>query len=116
MQAPPTDAEVIEAFAVYIGQRSAAGVLMAKAVSDIAFRDGRVRITLDPARAGAEYWALMEVQPFDNPAYFYGTVVAFNDDEGTWLRRRVTDVDVVDVDGRPLGTATVAELYSRATG
>ncbi|GAC71052.1 hypothetical protein [Gordonia soli] len=116
MTIPPTNADIIAAVSEFVRERSDAGVLIAKAVSDVSFADGRVRVTIDPARAGAEYWALMETRAHENLSELFGRPVAFNDEQGTWLRTRVEHVDVVDVDGRELGTITAVELNRKAAG
>ncbi len=110
----PTDSQIIEAFQAFVTERATGGVMLAKAVSEVRFDSGRVTVALDPARSGAEYWALIETSPFDNLADLFGQPVIFNDDLGVWLRGRVTDVVVVDVDGRPLGSRTAAELNAKA--
>jgi len=113
---PPTDDEIVAAFQEFISERSGAGVMLAQSVADISFSDGKATVTLDPARSGAQYWALLETSPFDNHAELFGVPAAFDDEAGVWLRQRVARVEVVDVDGRPLGTLTTAELNRRAAG
>ncbi|MFT3715659.1 MAG: hypothetical protein QM774_06850 [Gordonia sp. (in: high G+C Gram-positive bacteria)] len=113
---PPSDDEIVDAFSRFASARAEAGVMVAKAISDVRFGDGRVTVVLDPAKSGAEYWALIETSAFDNLAELFGIPAAFDDEDGTWLRGRVSTVEVRDVDGRPLGTRTTAELNDKATG
>lgn len=113
---PPTDDEILAAFQEFIAERSGARVMLAQSVADIRFSDGKLTVALDPARSGAQYWALLEASPFDNHAELFGVPAAFDDEAGVWLRQRVAQVEVVDVDGRPLGTLTTAELNRRAAG
>lgn len=113
---PPTDDEIVGVFQEFVSERSAAGVMLAQAVAGVRFSDSKVTVALDPARSGAQYWALLETSPFDNHAELFGVPAAFDDEAGVWLRQRVAKVEVVDIDGRPLGTLTTAELNRRATG
>ncbi|MBB3040025.1 hypothetical protein [Hoyosella altamirensis] len=113
---PPTDEQIVRAFTSYANDRAAAGVMIAKAVTEVSFGDGRVRVVLDPAKSGAQYWALIETAAFENLAELFGIPAAFDDDKGIWLRTRVVSVDVRDVDGRPLGICTTGELNDRAIG
>ncbi|WP_344716866.1 hypothetical protein [Gordonia defluvii] len=113
---PPTDEQIVSAFSRFATERAEAGVMVAKAVRDVHFGDGRVTVILDPARSGAEYWALIETSAFDNLAELFGIPAAFDDEDGIWLRGRVSIVEVQDVDGRPLGTRTTTELNDKATG
>lgn len=115
-QTPPTDEQIVEAFVSHAGERAAAGVMIAKAVTQVSFDGGRVTVVLDPAKSGAQYWALIETSAFENLADLFGIPAAFDDDKGVWLRTRVVAVGVRDVDGRPLGTRTTGELNYRATG
>lgn len=113
---PPTDEQIVAAFQNFASQRAEAGVMLAQSVADVRFADGTVTVALDPARSGAQYWALLESSPYDNHAELFGIPAAFDDEDGVWLRQRVGRVEVVDIDGRPLGTLTTDELNRKATG
>jgi hypothetical protein len=56
------------------------------------------------------------MSPFDNQAKWLGTPVAFNDEEGVWLRQTVQRVDVIDAAGTSLGSMTAAELNKMGAG
>ena len=71
---------------------------------------GVVNVTLDPDQV------VLETSPFDNLAELFGVPVAFNDNEGVWLRQTVQRVDVVDADGKSLGSLTAAELNKLGAG
>lgn len=113
---PPTDDDIIATFTSFAAERAKAGVLLAKAVAEVSVHDDRVTVVIDPVRSGAEYWALVETSPYDNLADLFGTPAAFDDEQGIWLRTRVAVVVVRDVDSRPLGERTTADLNDRATG
>lgn len=113
---PPTDEQIINAFTDYAAARAEANVAVAKAVAKVTFDEGQVTVFLDPAKAGAEYWALMETRAHKNPADFFGSPAAADDKDGIWLRGRVSQVEVRDIDGRPLGARSTAELNHYATG
>lgn len=51
---PVTDAEVVDAFRMYLDERAAADVTIAKAVTDVSFSERVVRVTFDPAAAGLD--------------------------------------------------------------
>lgn len=106
----PTDAEVKDAFQAFVTERSESGVMLAKSVTDITVNGGAVTVTVDAPPA------VMETNPFDNLAELFGVPVAFNDDDGVWLRQTVTQVDVVDANGASLGSMTAAELNKKAVG
>lgn len=113
---PPTDAQIIGAFTTYATERADAGVIVAKAVAEVRYGNGKVSIVLDPARFGAEYWALIGTSAYKNLADFFGAFAAFDDQNGIWLRGRVSLIEVRDIDGRPLGSRSTAELNHFATG
>lgn len=113
---PPTDEQIIDAFTTYAAGRADAGVTIAKALARVEFAEGQVTVFLDPARSGAEYWALIETAAHENPADFFGLPAAADDQDGIWLRGRVSHVEVRDIDGRPLGARSTAELNDFATG
>ncbi|GLP83643.1 DUF2510 domain-containing protein [Mycobacterium antarcticum] len=106
----PTDAQVEEAFQAYINERSSSGVMLAESVTSVTVTGGVVTIVLDAEPV------VLELSPFDNQAELFGTPVAFNDDEGVWLRQTVQRVDVVDADGTSLGSMTAADLNKMGAG
>lgn len=112
----PTDEQIIGAFTDYAATCADANVAVAKAVAKVTFDDGRVTIVIDAAKAGAEHWALVETSSYENFADFLGKPAGSDDQVGIWLRGRVSDVEVRDIDGRPLGARSAAELNDFATG
>ncbi len=106
----PTDAEVKEAFEAYINERANSGVMLAQSVTSVTVFDGVVTVIVDAKPV------VLELSPFDNLAKLFGTPVAFNDDEGVWLRQTVQRVDVVDAAGSSLGSLTAAELNKMGAG
>lgn len=106
----PTDAQVKEAFEAYINERANSGVMLAQSVTSVTVTGGVVTVTLDAEPV------VLELSPFDNLAKLFGTPVAFNDDEGVWLRQTVQRVDVVDANGNSLGSMTAAELNKMGAG
>ncbi|MFS4490643.1 hypothetical protein [Dietzia kunjamensis] len=113
---PPTDEEIISVFTDYAARRAEANVAVAKAVAKVAFDDGRVTVVIDPAKAGAEHWTLVETASYENFADFLGKPAGSDDKVGIWLRGRVSRMEVQDIDGRPLGARSTAELNDFATG
>ncbi len=59
---------------------------------------------------------MFELSPVDNPAEFVGAPIAFNDQEGVYLRQVVTSVNTVHANGTNLGSLTTAEIYENSTG
>lgn len=112
---PPTDVQIIEAFTTYAAERADAEVMIAKAVAEVEYDNGKVSVILDPARSGAEYWALIETSAYENLADLFGAPAAFDNQDGIWLRGRVSHVEVRDIDGRPLGSRSTGELNHLAT-
>lgn len=112
----PTDAEVLEAFNSYVHERADAGVLFAKAVTSLMFDGTTLLATFDPAAAGAEEDAFLAANPFDSLAEFIGTPVAFADDDGRRLRRRVVTIRAALENGRDLGSVPVTSVYRAGTG
>lgn len=106
----PTAAEVKQAFDTYIEERADAGVLLAQAVTSVRVEAGVVTVTVEAAPV------VLELSPFDNLARLFGTPVAFNDDDGVWLRETVERVDVADAAGRSLGSMAAAELNKLGAG
>ncbi|MBE1552251.1 hypothetical protein GGC64_006338 [Mycobacterium sp. OAS707] len=106
----PSDAQVKEAFESYINERATSGVMLAQSVTSVAVSGGIVTVTVDAKPV------VLELSPFDNLAKMFGTPVAFNDDEGVWLRQTVQRVDVVDAAGKSLGSMTAAELNKMGAG
>lgn len=113
---PPTEDQIIDVFTAYAAKCADAGVLVAKSVAEVLYSDGQVTFLLDPARSGAEYWALIETSSYKNLADFLGKPAGSEDKVGIWLRGRVSNVEVRDIDGRPLGARSTAELNDVATG
>jgi len=111
-----TDAEVVAAFQAYIDERAGAGVVIAKAVTDVSFTNRVVRVTFDPAAAGIDQATFDTINPFDNLAEFAGDPIMFDNDQGNRLRPAIDAVETVRADGTPLGTMTTAELYKAGTG
>ncbi|KUI17397.1 hypothetical protein AU191_08800 [Mycolicibacterium acapulense] len=106
----PTNAQVKEAFESFITERASSGVMLAQSVTDVSVSDGVVTVTLDADPV------VLDLSPFDNQAELFGVPVAFNDDDGVWLRKTVQRVDVVDADGNSLGSMTAAELNKMGAG
>jgi ABC-type Fe3+-citrate transport system substrate-binding protein len=100
----PTDAQVKEAFESFINGRANSGVMLAQSVTSVTVTGGVVTVTVDAKPV------VLELSPFDNLAKLFGTPVAFNDDDGVWLRQTVQRVDVADANGKSLGSMTAAEL------
>lgn len=106
----PTDAQVREAFESFVNERANSGVLLAKSVTSVTVNRGVVTVTLDPDPV------VLDMSPFDNLAELFGVPVAFNDDDGVWLRKTVQRVEVVDANGKSLGSMTAAELNKMGAG
>lgn len=106
----PTDAQVKSAFESYINERASSGVMLAKSVTSVTVTGGVVTVTVDAKPV------VLELSPFDNLAKLFGTPVAFNDEDGVWLRETVQRVDVVDANGKSLGSMTASELNKMGAG
>lgn len=106
----PSDDQVQQAFQAYITERADSGVMLAQLVTSVTAINGIVTVTLDPDPG------VVASSPFDNLAELFGVPVAFNDEDGVWLRRNVQRVDVVDTSGGSLGSMTAAELNRMGVG
>lgn len=107
-----TDAEVLQVFNDYFAERSAKGVVLAKAVSDVRFESGTVRVTFDPAKAGITKDQFDYINPFLNLASFVASPIAFNDDVGNRIRPSVQSIDTVASDGTSLGSFTHDQILA----
>ena len=107
-----TDAEVLQVFNDYFAERSAKGVVLAKAVSDVRFESGTVRVTFDPAKAGITKDQFDYINPFPNLASFVASPIAFNDNVGNRIRPSVQSIDTVASDGTSLGSFTHDQILA----
>lgn len=112
VESPVTDAEVLDAFNAFFAERSGAGVMLGKAVTEVTFADGIVHVTFDPAAAGVTTGDFDALNPFDNLANFAATPVAFNDEIGNRLRPAIDSIETVRSDGAPLGTYSRADILA----
>jgi hypothetical protein len=108
--APPSAAQVKEAFESFIDERAKSGARLAQSVTSVTVTGGVVTVALNPPPV------VLQLSPFDNLAELFGKPVAYNDDEGVWLRKIVQRVDVVDAHGKSLGSMTAAQLNKMGTG
>ena len=111
-----TDEQARAELQAFIDGRAAAGVAIAKTVTDLTVTDGVVTATFDPAAAGMDQATFDAVNAFPNLAKFVGAPMESDDEQGNRLRTRVTRVDTVSADGKSLGSMTAAELYRVGTG
>ncbi|KYH44695.1 hypothetical protein [Branchiibius sp. NY16-3462-2] len=112
-RADPTNAQVVKAFQSYVDERATSGVLLAKSVTGVKFDGGTVTVTADPSPT------VLELSPYKMPrglAELFGTPIAFDNEEGVWLRRVVKRVKVVSPIGTNLGSATAEEIHHMGTG
>jgi len=109
---PPTDDQILQAFRDYIAERAESDNQWAQSVTDVSFSDGRVTITLDPEQSGAEHGALI-ARDMPDSIHSFIDPVGFNNDTARWLRQRVQQLTVKDVDGRKLSEITTQELEAR---
>lgn len=111
--APVTDAEVVAAFQAFFAERAAAGVVLAKTVSNVSYSDRVVRITFDPAVAGIDQASFDSVLAgWDNLANFAATPVAFNDEIGNRLRPVIASIETFAADGNSLGAYSAAQILA----
>ncbi|MCS5511725.1 hypothetical protein NY537_03070 [Curtobacterium flaccumfaciens pv. betae] len=107
-----TDAEVLQVFDDYFAERSSKGVVLAKAVSQVRFEGGIVKVTFDPAKAGITRDQFDYINPFPNLASFVASPIAFNDDVGNRIRPSVQSIATVASDGAPLGSFTHDQILA----
>jgi hypothetical protein len=107
-----TDAEVLQVFDDYFAQRSSKGVVLAKAVSEVRFESGTVRVTFDPAKAGITKDQFDYINPFPNLASFVASPIAFNDEVGNLIRPSVESITTVASDGTSLGSLTHDQILA----
>lgn len=107
-----SDVEVVTTFRDYFAQRAAAGVVIAKTVSDVSFSDGVLRVTFDPARVNLTQGQFNGINPFPNLASFAATPVAFNDATGNRIRPVVDSIVTTGNDGSPLGTFSHTDILA----
>jgi len=111
-----TNADVIAAFQGFINDRASAGVVIAKAATNVSFSNRVVTVTVDPSKVGLTLSDFQSINPFDNLAEFYGDPIMFDDETGTRLRPAIDSASVVLPDGTNMGSATTAQLYNWGTG
>jgi hypothetical protein len=105
----PTDQEVVDLFWERIHERASSGVRLASLATDVSLVDRVVTVLIIPDPV------VLELSPFDNLSKFFGTVLAFDNPTGVWLRRSVDRVDVISTDGDVFGSLTSDELNRMAT-
>ncbi|WP_337002126.1 MULTISPECIES: hypothetical protein [unclassified Microbacterium] len=106
------DAEVLAAFNEFFAERATAGVMLGKAVTEVTFADGVVRVTFDPAAAGVTQQDFDAFNPFENLANFAATPVAFNNELGNRVRPAIDSIETLRADGVPLGTYSRADILA----
>jgi len=121
--APVASTEVIDAFQNFINDRAANNVLVAKAVTEISFRDRVVTVIFDPSSIGLSLETFNELNAFNlsrEPVFglaaFAGSFIGFKNNVGNRLRPAIDAVSAVLPDGTSLGSATTRDLYQMATG
>ena len=106
------DAEVLAVFNSFFAERATAGVMLGKAVTEVTFAGGVVRITFDSAAAGVTQQDFDAFNSFENLASFAATPVAFNDKIGNRVRPAIDSIETVRADGVPLGTYSRADILA----
>jgi len=107
-----SDTEVLDALNDFFAERAAAGVLFGKAVRDVTFAEGVVRVTFDPAAAGVSTELFDSMNPFENMAEFAATPICFADAIGNRVRPAVNSIETVRADGAPMGTYSRADILA----
>lgn len=99
----------------FIDERSASGVMMADAFTEITLTNGTLTATWSEDALGQiKSRTLLGLTPFDNLAAFIGTPMSFDNEEGRQIRQHVRSISVIGPFG--VGTMSARELYERGTG
>lgn len=110
-----TSEQAVAAVKAFIDERAAAGVQMASAFTKLELVDGVLTATWSKASIGQHKSdLLLELSPYENLAMWLGTPLSFDNEQGRQIRQHVQTVSVVGPFG--VGSASVRDLYERATG
>jgi len=109
-----TDRDIIEAFEAYIAQREADGVVVARTVTDVSFKNRVLRVTFDPAAGDIDQDTFdVAIGPWNgNLAGFPSSAIAFDDEIGNKLRPEIDRIEAVQSDGTALGTMSAAQILA----
>lgn len=106
-----TDADATAAIEDFLRGRAEAGVQLAQAAARVSLRDGELVVIFDPTLAGAEQWALLEVQPFKSLAHFVASPLQDETPRGAGLRSRIRTIHAAMIDGTSVGDLEVDSLH-----
>lgn len=97
----------------WLNERAEAGVVRAKVVTDVAYRDGILTVTIEPEKfVDMNAWNLLNEGYSDSLSDFYATEFGWTNNQSVYLREMVTELRVVDATGSMIETVDTA-AYQR---
>lgn len=97
----------------WLYERAEAGVVRAKVVTDVAYRDGILTVTIEPEKfVDMNAWNLLNEGYSDSLSDFYATEFGWTNNQSVYLREMVTELRVVDATGSMIETVDTA-AYQR---
>ena len=97
----------------WLYERAEAGVVRAKVVTDVAYRDGILTVTIEPEKfVDMNAWNLLNEGYSDSLGDFYATEFGWTNNQSVYLREMVTELRVVDATGSMIETVDTA-AYQR---
>ena len=97
----------------WLNERAKAGVVRAKVVTDVAYSDGVLTVTIEPEKfVDINAWNLLNEGYSDTLGDFYATELGWTNQQSVYLREMVTELRVVDAAGTVVETVDTA-AYQR---
>ena len=97
----------------WLNERAEAGVVRAKVVTDVAYSDGVLTVTIEPEKfVDIHAWNSLNEGYSDSLGDFYATELGWTNKQSVYLREMVTELRVVDSTGTVVETVDTA-AYQR---
>lgn len=110
MSFPAPDAIVQD----WLTERAGAGVVRAKVVTNVAYSDGVLTVTIEPEKfVDMNAWNSLNEGYFDTPGEFYATEFGWTNKQSVYLREMVTELRVVNATGSVVETVDTAAYQRR---
>lgn len=97
----------------WLNERAEAGVVRTKVVTDVAYSDGVLTVTIEPEKfVDLSAWNLLNDGYSDSLGDFYATELSWTNKQSVYLREMVTELRVMTAKGTVVETVDTA-AYQR---